>query len=121
MGIAPPRPCARCGWIGRGRCPRCAPRAERERGSARARGYDDEWAIYSKAWLARFPWCGMRLDGQLHADHSRCVQRGERVRAQVTDHIIAIRAGGSRFDQRNHQSLCRGCNAAKDAARGPRV
>ncbi len=85
------------------------------------RGYDTEWAAYSRAWLARFPLCGQRADGRLHPEHSRCVQVGARVRATVTDHILALRHGGARLDPRNHQSLCRGCNAAKDAARGPRL
>lgn len=116
MPWAPPRTC-RCGRIGRGRCPRC----DRARGTATERGYDAEWAAYSRDWLARFPWCGQRADGRLHPENSRCVQRGARVRAQVTDHIVALRFGGARLDPTNHQSLCRGCNAAKDAARGPRL
>ena len=92
-----------------------------QRPSATARGYDTAWADYSRQWLQRYPWCGQRLDGQLHAEHSRCVQRGQRTRATVTDHIVALRQGGARLDPSNHQSLCHGCNAAKDAARGPRV
>jgi 5-methylcytosine-specific restriction endonuclease McrA len=60
----------------------------------------------------------MRRDGTLSAVHSRCVQRGWRVRATVTDHIVSLRDGGARLDPANHQSLCRSCNAAK--AGGPR-
>jgi 5-methylcytosine-specific restriction endonuclease McrA len=67
----------------------------------------------SRAWLRRFPWCGQRGDGRLHTEHSRCAQRGERRRAAVTDHIVALREGGERLDPANFQSLCRGCNAAK--------
>jgi 5-methylcytosine-specific restriction endonuclease McrA len=110
MPTAPPRPCARCGRLISGRSCRCRP-------SARARGYDAEWAAYSRRWLARFPWCGQRLDGRFHAEHSRCVQQGVQVRARVTDHICSIANGGARLDPANHQSLCASCNTAKDASR----
>lgn len=123
MTWAPPHPCPHphCSWRGNGRCPIHERKRDRQRGSALERGYDEAWAAYSRQWLLRHPWCGMRDDMRLHAEHSRCVQRGDRVQASVTDHIIPIRAGGARMDPRNHQSLCRGCNAAKDAARGPRL
>ena len=79
------------------------------------------WASYSQDWLQRHPWCGERADGQLHADHSRCVQRGLRTRATVTDHIVSLRNGGAHLSSRNSQSLCTSCNVAKDARRGPRA
>jgi 5-methylcytosine-specific restriction endonuclease McrA len=63
------------------------------------------------------PWCGQRRNGTFSAEHSRCVQRGERVPADVTDHIVAIAAGGTIFDPDNHQSLCASCNTAKNAPR----
>jgi 5-methylcytosine-specific restriction protein A len=117
---APPRPCSRCGRLVIGRCLACTRRRDEVRGSAASRGYDEAWARTSRAWLARRPWCGQRLDGRLHTEHSRCAQRGERVAATCTDHIVAIRDGGSRLDPMNHQSLCTSCNTAKDARRGPR-
>ena len=123
MPMAPLRPCSqRCGRLlaGPGPCARCRRRLDAQRGTAAVRGYDRAWATTSRAWLARFPWCGQRSDGGLHAEHSRCVQHGQRVRAQVTDHIVRLRDGGARLDPRNFQSLCRGCNVAKDAPRGPR-
>jgi 5-methylcytosine-specific restriction endonuclease McrA len=83
------------------------------RGSATVRGYDTTWAHYARTWLRRFPYCGQRADGCLHADHSRCVKSGARTRAQVVDHIVPIAAGGARLESGNHQSLCRSCNAAK--------
>jgi 5-methylcytosine-specific restriction endonuclease McrA len=58
----------------------------------------------------------MRQDGALHAEHSRCVQEGRRVRATCTDHIRAIRDGGAVFDPANHQSLCGACNRRKAIA-----
>ena len=113
MPNAPRRPCSRCGRLVFGRCTRCARRQDQARGSARARGYDQEWTEYARAWLLVFPYCGQRSDGTLYAEHSRCVQRGERVRADVVDHIQPLAAGGARLDPRNHQSLCRSCNAVK--------
>lgn len=119
MTLAPPRPCAypRCPQKVRGGggsfCPAHARQKDRARGSAKARGYDQAWTAFSRAWLARFPWCGQRADGWLHADDSRCWQRGEMVRADVTDHVLALRDGGAHLDPQNSQSLCASCNAAK--------
>ena len=112
MGILAPRLC-RCGRLYRGRCPTCTLKRDRARGTASARGYDATWAAYAADWLRHFPWCGQRVDGQLHAEHSRCVQQGERVRAGVVDHIRALRDGGARLDPLNHQSLCVSCNVRK--------
>jgi len=115
--MAPPRPCARpgCGRLvtGKGLCPVHARARDAARGTASARGYDKAWSAYSKNWLARFPWCGQRGDGWLHPDDSRCWRRGEMVRATVTDHIVALRDGGTHMDPRNSQSLCASCNVAK--------
>lgn len=111
MALAPPRPCAHptCSRlvVGGGRCP------DHPRPSAHARGYSSAWTAYARDWLLRFPWCGMRIDGQLHAQHSACVRRGERVPARVVDHIVSIANGGDVFDAANHQSLCRSCNVVK--------
>jgi 5-methylcytosine-specific restriction endonuclease McrA len=117
MAVAPRHPCARCGAFIRGKCPRCAPLQARARDQARpgatARGYDTQWAEFSQKWLSQFPWCGQRIDGRLHADHSRCVQDGKRVYAECTDHITALRAGGRKYDRGNLQSLCTACNLRK--------
>ena len=86
---------------------------EQRRGSARARGNDAEWQATSRAWLSRYPWCGQRAGGQLHAEHSRCVRRGLRIRATITDHIQPLREGGARLDPANLQSLCVSCNTRK--------
>lgn len=124
MPSAPSHPCSRphCGRLTtqRGMCRRCSRASDLLRGGAAARGYDREWGELSRWWLGRYPWCGQRSDGTLYADQSRCAARGARVRAEVTDHIVALRDGGARLDRDNLQSLCRGCNAAKDAPRGPR-
>lgn len=119
MPTAPPRTC-RCGRLvpGGQSCPHCTRVRDKARGTAHHRGYGGAWPEYSKQWLARFPWCGLRVDGQFHAEHSRCVQRGERTRATLTDHIVAIADGGARLDPANHQSLCTSCNVAKSRSAG---
>lgn len=113
MGTAPPHPCARCGAYISGRCPRCARKQDRARGTAHARGYTAEWAEFSRAWLQRHPWCGERADGRLYAEHSWCVRAERRTRATVTDHIRALKDGGAHMVDSNHQSLCADCNRRK--------
>lgn len=90
-----------------GRCPL------HQRPSA-AQRYPQGWAAYSRAWLHRFPWCGMRQDGQLHAVHSQCVRLGLRTPARCTDHIVSQKDGGEPMDEANSQSLCIACNNRKN-------
>ena len=120
MSINPPHPCPapHCGRLTRrrGRCGQCVAKSEQARGTATARGYGAQWSEYSRAWLARFPFCGMRNDGAFHVEHSYCARLGRRVRAEVTDHIRSMKRGGARFDPTNHQSLCRACNSRKAVA-----
>jgi 5-methylcytosine-specific restriction protein A len=117
LSSSPLRTCARCKRIvPPGPCQRCTQQRDQARGSAAARGYDEQWANYSRAWLARYPWCGQRVDGTIYPEHSRCAQQLTRTRAEVTDHIVAIKAGGSRLDPANHQSLCGACNRRKGIA-----
>jgi 5-methylcytosine-specific restriction endonuclease McrA len=111
------RACPRGHGIFRGSCPVCARQADRARGTARQRGYDPAWDAFSRDWLARYPWCGMRADGQLYVDHSRCAAEGRRVPAAVTDHIVALVDGGGHMVPANHQSLCISCNTAKAVGR----
>lgn len=114
MPMAPPRLCPACrGRITAGSCPTCRKRRDTARGTAQQRGYTRAWADYSHTWLQRFPWCGQRQDGRFYAEHSRCVQHGLRTKARCTDHIRALRDGGSVLDPANHQSLCISCNVAK--------
>jgi 5-methylcytosine-specific restriction endonuclease McrA len=113
--------CPRGHGIFRGPCPVCKGLRDRQRAGARARGYSPAWDVYARSWLQRRPWCGQRWNGAFSSEHSRCVERGERVAATVVDHIVALKDGGDRFDPHNHQSLCASCNTAKDAPRGARV
>jgi len=116
MAEEPRRFCGRCGRIVRGVCVMCRREKDRARPSAAARGYDTAWHAYSVRWLAAFPWCGQRFDGLLYSEHSRCAREGRRERATCTDHIVAMKAGGAKFDARNHQSLCGPCNSRKNIA-----
>jgi 5-methylcytosine-specific restriction endonuclease McrA len=88
-------------------------RRDRARGTAQERGYDYAWAEYSKGWRARFPICGMRADGRIYREHSRCAQEGVTVAGEVVDHIVPMSQGGSKFNPANHQTLCRRCNTTK--------
>jgi len=108
MPTAPRRPCAICGrLITTGN--RCA---RHRRPTAAVRGYDREWAALARGWLRQYPWCGQRVDGELHGDHSECARRGLQVPARVVDHIRPLPAG-PRLDVFNLQSLCYRCNRRK--------
>jgi 5-methylcytosine-specific restriction enzyme A len=123
MPTAPRRPCRQSGCghlVARdapgGRCPTHARAYDQRRGTATERGYDAAWARFSTAWRRQFPWCGMRADGQLHGEHSRCVVEGRRVLAECVDHIVSMHHGGAKYDTANLQSLCQACNRRKNIA-----
>lgn len=100
------------------RCPPHAKAYDLRRGSAQARGYDSRWATFSRRWRDRFPLCGMRRDGQLHAEHSVCVQEGVVTPAQCVDHIFGHQDDPQRlrfYDEDRLQSLCLRCNNRKRA------
>ena len=99
--------------VHKGRCAVHARVLDRARGTAQARGYDAAWATYSKHFRAKYPICGMRTDGQLHAEHSRCVQEGRTTAAECVDHIQPMSRGGDKWSPLNHQSLCTRCNRVK--------
>ena len=94
-------------------CPRRVPHGhcaahrqakERLRGTRQERGYTNEWLRYSKARLARHPWC-VGYPAGIHAI---------RTLADVTDHILSARQRPDLFwDETNHQSLCGNCNRTK--------
>jgi 5-methylcytosine-specific restriction protein A len=110
------RPCLepRCpALVPHGRCPAHERTYDRQRGTARERGYTSRWDEYSKARLQRYPLCGQRQDGLLYPEHSQCAKEGRTVAAQCTDHIVAVHKGGSMWDESNHQSLCLACNSRK--------
>ena len=76
---------------------------ERERGSARERGYTWRWEKARAAHLASEPLCRMCLA----ADDPR------ETLATVVDHIIAHRGDADLFwDRTNWQSLCARCHSS---------
>lgn len=77
-----------------------------DRGTRQARGYGAEWDRLSARARRKQPWCtDCGSPDDLTADHSpeawRRHERGERIRLRDIDVV------------------CRGCNAARGAARGP--
>ena len=100
-------------WNVRDAAPEHARSYDLRRGTAQERGYTSNWAKVSKAWRHRFPLCGMRVDGQLHPEHSKCVKEGLMTPAECVDHIVSMRNGGAQYDESNLQSLCVRCNSRK--------
>ena len=91
-----------------GRCPAHRRAKDQRRGTRHQRGYTNRWADYSKARLARHPWCVGYPVGH-HA--------GLPVLATCTDHILSAKARPDLFwDEANHQSLCADCNSRKGIA-----
>lgn len=126
MPMRPLRPCAQPGCpaiVAKGRCATHTKAKQRAadviRGTAQERGYDSRWATFSTLWRRSHPLCGMRADGQLHAEHSRCVKVNLlNDKDLVTDHIIPLAKGGEQYDESNLQTLCRACNTRKDTGWG---
>lgn len=122
MATAPLRPCTtpRCPALTTGGP--CAQHkkqrqqvADTHRGTAQERGYDYQWATFSTAWRAKYPVCGMRADGALHAEHSQCVQQGKLTTTDlVVDHIRPMADGGEKYAPANLSTLCRACNTRKN-------
>ncbi len=52
-----------------------------------------DWKEYSKRYRRRNKWCVMALE------------LGKKIIAEIVDHIIPMRYGGSPWDPRNHQGL----------------
>ena len=66
------------------------------RATSAKRGYDWNWRRARAHYIARYPWCTV------------CGAPGEHV-----DHIIPLKLGGARLDERNLQTLCASCHAVK--------
>ena len=100
----------------RGRCPGCAGRYDRSRGTAHQRGYTTRWSRAAAAFRRKFPLCGMRVDGQQHGEHSRCTREGIVTAGQAVDHIRPHKGSDTLFwDRSNWQTLCQTCHAVKTA------
>lgn len=63
--------------------------------------HSTEWRRISKQVRTEEPFC------------SECLKKGITKLSEVTDHIVAIKNGGSKLDRNNLQGLCRNCNNAK--------
>ena len=116
MPIAPLTHCHQPGCpekVKSGYCAMHRRQVDLARGTAQQRGYDHDWAKFSKVWRTRHPLCGERADGRLYAQDSRCVQQGIDTAANATDHIVSMKNGGSKYGEENLQSLCLSCNSRK--------
>jgi 5-methylcytosine-specific restriction enzyme A len=70
--------------------------------TARQMGYSSAWDRYSKAFLAKHPWC---VDPHKRHPHTR-------VQATITGHIKAFKGDRKlQWDHSNHIAVCRACNS----------
>jgi 5-methylcytosine-specific restriction protein A len=105
------RVCSRPGCpelVASGRCDACKQQADRRRGSAASRGYDNRWARRRRAYLARHPICVL-CGGQAQvADHYPTSRRD----------LLALRVGD--VDADHHlRPLCLKCHASETARHQP--
>jgi|GEM_PF-1330210 len=105
----PMKPCSHTGCpalvaSGTSVCPKHATVRHRwdadRRGSSGERGYTHQWHQYTIMYLRNHPLCAV-------GDHPHA--------AELVDHIIPLRQGGSMWDEENHQPLCRVHHAHKTA------
>ena len=104
MPARAPRICGHCGGVHQAgeRCPKASAlkrergaRADRNRPTAKARGYDADWQKLRANFLTVYPSC------------RRCGAA-----ATLVDHIISVRkAPHRRLDPSNLQSLCTSCHS----------
>lgn len=108
MPSVPQRPCRYPG------CPRLCAKgqvycdehrafsAERQRGGARARGYNNEWDKARTLYLRDHPLC------------VACMRENRLTAATVVDHIVPHRGDRGLFwDRSNWQALCKACHDRK--------
>jgi 5-methylcytosine-specific restriction enzyme A len=104
--------------VGSGRCGECRGQAERQRGTARQRGYDRQHETrFRDGVLRRQPRCV--CDDQTHGHGPRCDAR-----SVVADHHPRSRrelvvAGDDPNDPRYGRGLCRDCDPKQTAQRQP--
>jgi 5-methylcytosine-specific restriction endonuclease McrA len=101
MPRAAPRAC-RCGAIvpSGQRCPTCTAAYDRARGTRHDRGYDAAWEAFRAGYIIRHPICCTPGCGAPTTD---------------VDHIIALRDGGTRLDDRNCRPFCHPCHSRRTA------
>lgn len=71
---------------------------DRARPSAAEQGYDAAWARLRAIYLAKHPTC------------EECAAHGELKVAVMVHHIVPIKDGGARLDQKNLRALCNDCH-----------
>jgi 5-methylcytosine-specific restriction enzyme A len=107
MANAPLRECSTYGCrklVARGKCPECARKSEREKGTAYERGYDRTWERLRNMVRAEEPLC------------RACMLAGLVVATEHIDHIVPIReAPALRLFRPNLQGLCASCHGKKSA------
>ncbi|HXO84685.1 MAG TPA: HNH endonuclease [Gemmatimonadales bacterium] len=109
--MAPRRPCAgspTCkAFVEKGRCPSCARKRERQRGSRHARGYDAAWVRLRDEFLA----------DPVNRHCVRCAARDRQRRATEVDHDVPFQglADPRRLDRQNLRPLCGTCHRQKTA------
>jgi 5-methylcytosine-specific restriction protein A len=107
MPLAAPKACSSpgCGALvrdGGARCPAHRRQVDRERGTARERGYSTAWQKARGAFLQEHPLCEEHL------------RRGETAAANVVDHIQPHRGDQTLFwDRGNWQAICKSCHDKK--------
>lgn len=122
MPSAPARACKVYGCANHEPCPEHGRKAKQRqqderRGSRQQRGYTRVWEHSSQQFLAEFPLCGMRPNGQMPV-MSECHDKGLVTVAYQTDHVVPHKGNQQLFWDRegNWQALCRSCGARKSAA-----
>ena len=108
MPFKPKKPCESLGCpeliqIGERYCSKHKKQEQRQydkqRGSSTQRGYGARWRQYRLHYLMAHPLC-------INFDECRNV-------STVVDHIVPMKRGGSFWDPRNHQAMCKSCHDRK--------
>lgn len=114
MRLCPAQGCPKLLGPGERTCPEHAylvpPPPNDGRPTPSGRGYDYDWQIFRKWFLARHPVC----------------ERCRRKSAVDVHHKITLKSGGRRLDEKNCEALCHSCHSrvtagSKFAARGPKT
>ena len=90
---------------------------ERNRGTARERGYNRKWEREARKFKTLYPLCGMRPKG-LTPVMSECYDKGRITPAYQVDHVVPHRQDPVLMwdSENNWQSLCASCGSRKSKA-----
>ena len=85
--------------------------ADARRPTAQDRGYTYRWSRLSKAYLQRYPLCGMRPEEAYEGWRGECYEQGRVTPATCTDHIVPHKGDKRLFwDGANWQAICAHCH-----------